>query len=202
MFVRGWEVTSGIYEQRPVPVILNRAAEAVAVGGNTVSAGSAQLYCGLAQTLAVAGRRTDALSALRRADEIIERLPRDVIADEASVFGWPERKSRHIESYIYTALGDTAAAYQAIDRALTLMPVPFVRGRAQVLLHRATSMVRDGDIAGGLGYATDALDGLPSQHRTERVHAIGRQTLAALPAAERGRAEATELAARLVSGAR
>jgi len=68
-----------------------------------------------------------------------------------------------------------------------------------MLLHRATCMVRDGDIAGGLGYATDLLDGLPSQHRTERVHAIGRQTLAALPTAEQGRAEATELAARLAT---
>ena len=98
---------------------------------------------------------------------------------------------------MYTALGDTAAAYQAQDRALALYPVPGGRGRAQMLLHRATCMVRDGDIAGGLGYATDVLDRLPSQHRTEHVLVIGRQTLAALPAVEQGRSEATELAARL-----
>jgi hypothetical protein len=197
MWVRGWEVTNGLYEQRSVPVILGRAAEAVAVGGKTVSAGTAFVYAGLAQTLAVAGRSTDALSALRRVDDIAERLPRDVIADEASLFGWPEMRLRHTESFVYTALGDTAAAYEAQDRALALYPVPLVRIRALVLLHRATCMVHDGDIAGGLGYATDVLDGLPSQHRTEPVHAIGRQTLAALPAAEQGRAEATELAARL-----
>jgi hypothetical protein len=125
--------------------------------------------------------------------------PSHVVADEASLFGWPERRLRHTESYVYTALGDTAAAYEAQDRALALYPAPFVRGRAQVLLHRATCMVRDGDIAGGLGFATDVLDRLPSQHRTEPVHAIGRQTLAALPAAEQGRAQATELAARLAT---
>lgn len=201
MWVRGWEVADGLYEQRPIPLILERAAEADSVGGTNVSAGTAGMYAGLAQTLAVAGRKADALAALRRVADITDRLPARVVADEDSMFGWPEVRLRHTESYVYTALGETAAAYEAQDRALALYPEALVRERAAMLLHRSTCMVRAGDVAGGVAHATGVLDGLPAEHRTELVYAIGRQTLAALPATERQRTEATALAARLGSAA-
>jgi len=197
MWVRGWEVADGLYEQRPVPAVLDRAAEAIAVGGRTVCAGTAGLYAGLAQTLAAAGRKADALRALRRVAEVTDRLPSSVVADEESMLGWPEVRLRHTESYVYTALGESAVAYAAQDRALALYPPALVRERAAMLLHRATCMGSDGDVAGGLSFATATLDRLPAKHRTELVHAVGRQTLAALPAGEQRRSEAAELAARL-----
>lgn len=201
MWVRGWEVADGLYERRPVPLILERAREAAAIGGRVTSCGTAGMYAGLAQTLAVAGRRADALAALRRVAEITDRLPGAVVADEDSMFGWPEVRLRHTESFVYTALGDTVQAYAAQDRALQLYPAPLVRERAAMLLHRAACLVHDGDIDGGLRHATAVLDELPAEHRTELVHAIGRQTLAAVPEAERGRAEVADLAARVAIAA-
>ena len=66
-----------------------------------------------------------------------------------------------------------------------------------MLLHRVTCMIRDGDVGGGLAYATRVLDSLPAQHHTESVYAIGRAAIRVVPAQERGRPEAAELRARL-----
>src|SRR5437870_89881 len=62
-WVRGWEVTNGLYAQRPVSVILDRAADATSIAGPLASAGRAHLYGGLAQTLAEAPRPGEALAA-------------------------------------------------------------------------------------------------------------------------------------------
>jgi transcriptional regulator with XRE-family HTH domain len=108
-WVRGREVVNGLYEQRPVSTILDRAAEAASIAGPLASVGSAFLYCGLAQTLAVAGREDEALAALRRVAEVSEHLPASVVADEGSMFGWPEVRLPHTESYVHTSLGNTPA---------------------------------------------------------------------------------------------
>jgi transcriptional regulator with XRE-family HTH domain len=196
-WVRGLEVVSGPYEQRPVSVILDRAEETTSIAGPLASAGSAQLYSGLAQTLAMAGRTDEALAALRRAAEVTEQLPARVVADEDSMFGWPEVRLRHTESYVHTWLGDTRRAYAAQEAALRIYPESLARHRAMMLLHRVICMIRDGDIGGGLTYAGQVLDSLPAQHHTEALHAIGRAAMRVLPAQERGRPEAVELRARL-----
>jgi hypothetical protein len=197
VWVRGWEVANGSYEQRPTPIILARAAEADTIAGDQVSAGAAGLYAGLAQTLAIAGRRTEALTALDRVAAITDRLGRDVVADEGSMFGWPEVRLRHTESFVHTALGNTGPAYKAQDQALALYPANLARERAAMLLHRSICLVRTGDIGGGLAFATQTLDDLPAADRTELVHAIGRQAVAAIPAPSRGRADVRGFAERV-----
>jgi len=196
-WVRGWEVTNGLYAQRPVPVILERATEATSIAGPLASTGSAHLYGGLAQTLAVAGRPAEALAALGRVTDVTERVPARVVGDEGSMFGWPEVRLRHTESYVHTWLGDTCRAYAAQEAALQIYPESLARDRATMLLHRVTCMIRDGDVGGGLAYATRVLDSLPAQHHTESVYAIGRAAIRVVPAQERGRPEAAELRARL-----
>lgn len=196
-WVRGWEVTDGLYERRPVPQILDRAAEATAVAGEFACAGTAGLYAGIAQTLAAAGRREEAIAALARVADITDRLPAAVVADEESMFGWPEVRLRHTESYVYTALGDTVRAYAAQDQALALYPDALARERAAMLLHRATCMIRDGDVAGGLAYAGTVLDDLPAEQHTDLVYAVARAAVAAVPDADRSRRDAQELSGRL-----
>jgi len=196
-WVRGREVVNGLYEQRPVSVILDRAAEATSIAAPLPGAGNAQLYSGLAQTLSVAGRADEALAALGRVSDVTEQLPARVVADEGSLLGWPEARLRHTESYVHTWLGDTRRAYAAQEAALQIYPESLARGRAMMLLHRVACMIQDGDVGGGLAYAGQVLDGLPVQHHTQSVYAIGRAAMRVLPAQERGRPEATELSARL-----
>lgn len=199
IWVRGWEVTGGLYEDRPVPAILDAAAHACAIAGDRACAGSAGLYAGLAQTLAVAGRREEALAALYRVADLTDRMPAGVVADEDSMFGWPEVRLRHTESYVYTWLGDATRAYAAQEAALRLYPQSLVRDRAKMLLHRAACMIREGDVGGGLGYATQVLDDLPATQHTAGVHQIGRAAMRFLPPGERNRPEAVDLSARLGS---
>lgn len=125
------------------------------------------LYAGLAQTLAADGRRAEAIAALGQVADITERLPADVVADADSMFGWSEVRLRHTESYVYTALGDTARAYAAQDQALALYPDALARERAAMLLHRATCMIREGDVGGGLAYVGTVLDDLPAEQHTD-----------------------------------
>src|SRR5205085_11421286 len=88
------EFTNVMYAQRPVPAILDRAAEATSIAGPLASAGSAHLYGGLAQTLAVDGRTDEALAALKRVADLTDQLPAKVLADEGSMLGWPEVRLR------------------------------------------------------------------------------------------------------------
>jgi hypothetical protein len=101
-------------------------------------------------------------------------LPAEVVADEDSMFGWPEVRLRHTESYVHTALGRTREAHAAQERALDLYPDALARERAAMLLHRAACMIRDGDVSGGVAYAGQVLDELPTEHHTELVYAVGR----------------------------
>jgi tetratricopeptide (TPR) repeat protein len=197
IWVRGWEVANGLYERRSTSVILNRASEGAAVGGTVACAGTAGMYAGLAQTLAVVGRADKAIAALRRVAAVTEHLPGEVVGAEDSMFGWPEVRLRHTESFVYTWLGDTKRAYAAQDRALSLYPASLQRERAAMLFHRAACMIRDGDIRGGLIFADQVLDGLPAEQHTELVYAIGRAAVAVVPPRERKRREAVELGARL-----
>ena len=114
------------------------------------------------------------------------------------MLGWPEVRLRHTESYVYTWLGDTTRAYAAQDSALRHYPESHLRARAKLLLHRGACMIQDGDVGGGLNYATQVLDGLPAMHRTEAVRAIGQALMGFVPARERSRPEAVELRERLV----
>jgi hypothetical protein len=196
-WVRGWEVANGLYEQRPVSVILDWAAEATSITTPQPCVGTAGLYAGLAQTLAVAGRADEALVALERVADVTEQLPARVVADEGSMLGWPEVRLRHTQSYVHTWLGDTRHAYAAQEAALQIYPESLARDRAKMLLHRVACMIHDGDVGGGLAYAGRVLDSLPAQHHTESVYAIGRAAMRVVPAQERGRPEAAELRARL-----
>jgi DNA-binding XRE family transcriptional regulator len=197
MWVRGWEVANGLYEQRSPSLILERAAESVAIGGQIACAGTAGMYAGLAQTLAVAGRADEAIVALRRVAAISDQLPSAVVQAEDSMLGWPEVRLRHTESFLYTWNADTKPAYAAQEQALSLYPAMLLRERAAMLFHRAACMIRDGDIRAGLSFADHVLDRLPTEHHTELVYAMGRAAVAVVPPQERKRREVVELGARL-----
>ena len=145
----------------------------------------------------MAARPGEALAALGHVADVTERLPARAPADEDSLLGWPEVRLRHTESYVHTWLGDTRRAYAAQEAALRIYPESLARDRAKMLLHRVACMIQDGDVGGGLSYAGRVLDGLPVQHHTESVYAIGRAAIRVLPAQERARPEAAELSARL-----
>jgi transcriptional regulator with XRE-family HTH domain len=179
VWVRAWAVMNG-------PNIGRRSSEILALAQERLGerlapdSGSCALLGGLAQTQADLGDPA-AVTTLRRLAELTERVPGEIAADRGSLFGWPEVRLRYAESYVHTARRDTAAAYAAQDRALELYGTDLPRDRAKMLLHRARCLVVDGDITGGVTYATDVLDNLDATVRFESVDASARAVLAVVP---------------------
>jgi transcriptional regulator with XRE-family HTH domain len=200
VFVRAWEVVHGPYERRPLAGVIALGEQAAALADGRSGAAVAGLHAGRAQALALAGRGTEAGTALRAVETATERLPASVTGDQASMFGWPEERLRHTESYVYSHLGDTARAAAAQDRAAALYLKPQARLRAQVDLHRARCLIADGDVADGLRHAAAALDSVPPAQHNELLYQVARQVVEALPAKELSRAEVDELVCRLPGG--
>jgi transcriptional regulator with XRE-family HTH domain len=194
MMCRGEEVVMGLYEHRPMSILLDLAAEAVEIGGGTSTRGTVGLWAGIAQANATTGRAVDAVRALNQLERLTEALPSSVTDAADSIYGWPEYRTRHTQSYVYTELGDTRAAGAAQDRALALYPDTLPVSRAQVELHRARCMVLDHDPRGGLAYATEVLTSLPEGFRRDAmVLSVGRKVLNAVPPTARTGTEACVL---------
>jgi hypothetical protein len=87
-----------------------------------------------------------------------------------------------VESYVYTHLGDSTRADQAQERALALYPASAWRAPAQIQLHRATCLIQDGDITGGIDHATTVVGALTREQRRDGfVQTIAQATAAAVP---------------------
>lgn len=195
MMCRGEEVVMGLYDGRPIPVLLHLADQAVQLGGDTPTRGTVGLWAGVAQANATLGRISEATAALRRLNKLTEQLPAETIRAEATIYGWPEFRVRHTESFVYSHLGDTSRAYTAQDRALELYADRLdVVGRSQVQLHRARCMLLDRDIRDGVACATEVLTSLPESHRGDGlVASVLNTVLAAVPHAEAGRSDVRAL---------
>ena len=199
IWVDGLEVVSGTYERRPTSQIIDLADDAISLIGDHACCGSAEVWSGRAQALALAGDAEGAVSSLHKAAEWTERMPAAVLDDAVSVFGWPEVRLRHTESYVYTHLGLTDEAMIAQDRALEIYPTELARERAMIQLHRAKCHILRGDIADGLTYAADVLDDLPADQHNAKLYEIGQHVIQAVPSNERRRTEYGELRERLLT---
>jgi hypothetical protein len=197
VLARAWDVTNGCYDGRALPEVIARSDEAIAIAGDRASAGSAGLYAGRAQALALAGRGKDALTAVRQVADITARLPSEITNDVESFWGWPEHRLRHTESYVATHIGHLADADAAQDQALVLYPECQARLRTQVSLHRASCLIQSGDVGEGLRFAADLLDDLPVEQHNKLLYEVARHVVAVVPASERRRTELGDLAARL-----
>lgn len=170
--------------------------QALPLANDRPTAATCGLLAGRAQALARAGRHTEATATVERLADVTEGLPAAVVGEVESLWGWPEHRLRHTESYVHTHTGALAKAEAAQDRVLELYPASQVRLRTQVQLHRATCLIKGGCVSDGLRYAADVIDGLPSEQHNQVVYAVARQVAAVVPAPERRQPVFGELTAR------
>jgi DNA-binding transcriptional regulator YiaG len=182
VWVRGREVVRSLYEHRPLGWILDLSDETLAIS-DAPSSGVCEALTGRAQTLALLGHESGARQSLAQAQATISRLPAQISGDTTSVYGWPEYRLRHTESFVYTHLDDPEAA-NAQEQALALYPAQRFRARAQVELHQAMRLVRSGDTGSGIDHAHQVLEALPDKHRIEVVLEVARSVVKAVPAAQ------------------
>ncbi|MFF5085472.1 multiprotein-bridging factor 1 family protein [Actinoplanes sp. NPDC000266] len=193
-WVRGHEVTSGIYQQRPIEVLENLARHAFSDQvKSSITAGGAELLGGYAQVLSLQGRTRESHIALMQLRETYERLPSSVTSLRDSIFGWPEQRLRHVESFTASMAGPTADAYSAQDSALRLYAPTRPISRCQIELHRARCLLRDGYVGEGLRHARDAVATVEMPRRKEFVLAVADRVSEVVPTQERRRVEAREL---------
>jgi hypothetical protein len=199
LWTRGNEVVRALYEQRPVPAVLDLVAEAEAVSADGKAPPSALpfLLGGKAQTLALTGQAAAAEAALHEVRDNFERLPAYTTRDTASVFGFSEPNVRFTESAVYSTLGEFARADRAQAAALALFPAHEPRRPVKIKLQRALCLVRAGDVVPGVEHAHAVMTGLPREQHDRLIVDLGHKVLGAVPAADRGRDGVREFAAYL-----
>ncbi|MEH1031619.1 helix-turn-helix transcriptional regulator [Micromonospora profundi] len=187
VLVRAWDVVNGCYDGRPADQVVSLSSEVLPLLHGQATAATCGLLAGRAQSLSLAGRHSEAISAVEQLSSMVEQLPAAVVDDVESLWGWPEHRLRHTESWVYTHAGNYRKAEQAQDRALTLYPASQTRLRTQVQLHQAAALIRSGHVPDGLRLAADLMDGLPAEQHNEIVRSVARQVAAAVPEPERSR---------------
>jgi hypothetical protein len=196
VWTRDWEAVNGLHTRRPVTAMLSLADQALGIAGGLPCSGTAGVLAARAQALALMGRHAEAAATLHRLADVSAELPSGVQADDISLFGWPECRLRHTESYVHTYLGNTRLAYAAQDRALRLYPQELAKERAEMEVQRARCLVIDGHVTEGVAYANGVLDGLASIHH--ELIELGQDLVAAVPLSERSRPAIAEFRERLV----
>jgi hypothetical protein len=192
VWVRGREIIRGLYDHRPLDDVLTLADEARNIT-TTPGMGTGSVLMGRAQALALQGRSAEATAAVSEVYRALDRLPDHVTADTASMYGWPEYRLRHGESFVYTHAGDTRRAAEAQDRAVAIYPAHMFRERAQVQLHQALRLMLDGEPAEGVRHALETLAALPDAQRIEVVLHVARAVVQAVPESERHAEQPTRL---------
>lgn len=167
--VRGRQAVLALYDERPASSVISLAEEGIAVGRGAPRAGVLSSHATIAQSYADLGRHDEARDVLNDLADLFERLPSAVTAQEDSQWGWTEKRLRHVESYVYTRIGDLPRAQAAQARALSLYPEHSYQGRAQVEMHRATTVILSGDPAEGVRHAVRVLEQLPEDRRSDAL---------------------------------
>ena len=191
VWIRGKEAIELLYTCRTPENGLAVAEEALSIGDFT-RAGSA--LAARAQALALLGRSREA----KRAVQSIERtIASEALEDTETVFGWPESRLRHTESYVYSHIGDSVNAHRAQDRAMILYRPskerPLRQSRALIGLHEGLCLLREGYVDDGCQAAVKIINKLAESDRSTFVYGLGRQILANIPECHQYRVPALEL---------
>ncbi|MFF4874739.1 helix-turn-helix domain-containing protein [Micromonospora sp. NPDC000668] len=199
VLVRAWDVVNGCYDGRPPAEVVAMSDQVLPLLHGQATPASCGLLAGRAQALSLAGRHAEAMATVRQLSDLAEQLPAAVVGDVESLWGWPEHRLRHTESWVYTHAGRFADAEAAQERALELYPQSQARLRAQVQLHQAACLIRGGHIPDGLRLAADLLDGLPVDQHNALLRSVARQVADVVPTAERRRPVYAELVERVTA---
>ncbi|GAA1600994.1 hypothetical protein GCM10009789_64030 [Kribbella sancticallisti] len=180
--VRGWEACSGLVERRSLPELQVLTAEALTLTADPEQ--TARALAARAQVFAALGDAAEAQRAIRDLLALTGELP----AQAPSVFACSQQEVYGREGGVWATLGEPAAAYEALDRALSTCPPERLRERAELELLVARCLVIEGEVAAGLAVAMRVLVELPDQWHTHPLYDAAGRVLSAVRGEESGRA--------------
>jgi hypothetical protein len=143
--------------------ILSLADDALAMGADTPSAGTASGWSARAQILTLYGDRSGARDALSRLEAEFERLP-EATRTDTTPWGWSEHRLLHVRSFTHSYTGDVREAEKAQDAVLALHS-PSFRGATQIRFHQAACMIVSGDPSQGARHIVEVLESIPPEFR-------------------------------------
>lgn len=186
LWVRSEEVTHGLYDRRPLPILLRQTEEIIAQAGGAPCLGLAAAHAIRAQLLAMEGNVPAALVQVHNCVEVTERLPDSVSTDRRTMASWAEDRVQYTTAWVhaYTDTGDRDRLDAATERTLELLP-PVHRSRTQIRLIQAYGHVRAGDVTEGVRLALDVYDAQPAEQRANAIRTLAGQVLEAVPAPRR-----------------
>jgi hypothetical protein len=190
---------SGLYQNRPPKIVLNRAEVAIGIAGESVTPGKLEALACKAQILARIGAADEAREVLCQMRDAFEDLPGEATAERSSLLTWPVHRLLHSESFVYTTVGDTRDAEKSQAAVLKAYPASMPRQRAQIELHQAARIVKAGDVDNGISHAEKVLDGLPHEHHTRGIRLVVGSVLDSVPDSESGKPSVRTYRERLIS---
>ncbi|MDP9799328.1 tetratricopeptide (TPR) repeat protein [Catenuloplanes nepalensis] len=197
LLVGAYDAINALYDGRSATRALRTANETLALAGERSCAGTAGALACRAQALAMVGDADGAVEAAQAVERITATMPSEVASATGSVWGWPEHRMWHTQSWVYSRTGRLQEAARAQDHAVALYPASQARLRAQVEMHRASCIIQAGQVTDGLRHAADALDRLPADRHNELLHEMVRMVVATVPTDHRDLIEVEELTDRI-----
>ncbi|MFL6110682.1 MAG: hypothetical protein ACJ786_04950 [Catenulispora sp.] len=161
----------------PRALLLTQQAQALA--GQTASPPGVLGSAIEARTLARIGRSSEALGALRRADEGYQRLAVDT--DTSTWLGYPKPVHLYHRGDILTRLGMGTLARKALNEAAEVYSSSALRGRAYVEFCHAICDIQENQIADGCERALNTLIDVPVDCRVAMVKIRAKEVLEAVP---------------------
>jgi hypothetical protein len=161
--------------------VLTLAADALAWGQDTPSAGTASALAARAQTLAMTGDGAGARATLHELQTVFDGLDEATRGPAPTEWSWPETRLRHVQSYVHSHLGDLREAAAAQDAALAASTSRSSLGAAQVRLHQAMAVIVAGDPTAGARHVVDVLESLDPSFRRGYVRTTAVRALRVLP---------------------
>jgi hypothetical protein len=165
---------------RPRSSVLSLADDALAMGADTPSAGTASGWAARAQVLALYGDRSGARDALSRLEAEFELLPEATRTDTTTTWGWSEHRLLHVRSFMHSYTGDLREAGKAQDTVLPLYS-PSSLGAAQVRFHQAACMIVSGDPSQGARHIVEVFESIPPEFRNGDLKTSAAFALEKLP---------------------
>jgi hypothetical protein len=191
LWVSGERLIHGLYEQRPIPILLRQSDAVLGRLPHRPCSGLATVRSLRAQALATVGRTDDARKDLHDTEEIFTRLPAEVTRDTDSVMAWGEDCLRYTEAWVHAYSGSRAELDAATARALQLYADTDRRSAVQIKLLQSFGHVQAGDVTEGVKQAGSTLHACPPRERTAFIGRLADLVMEAVPAGQRAASAVT-----------
>ncbi|WP_322778506.1 hypothetical protein [Frankia sp. Cas4] len=178
-----------LHYSRPPEMAVRLAEAAVAAAGSAPYAAAVMAPTVEARARARFGDVAGAIDALRRADDVFDRVGDP---ESGGLFGWTLQQLHFSAGKSLTILGQTRLALVAQDHAEAMFPAGEVLDPALVRLDRAQALIRGGEITEGCRLGVNVLRSLPAEFRSPLIRSWADEAVAAIPEKRRRLAIARE----------